>query len=115
MKRVVAFLLAVITLFAVAVFDEKICENFKYDENDRSAHGDFTLKNYLDKRKPGFSLNVTNLVNSSKNLYSSSIELSYVARGYDIMWYYTQVFDRSKGTWDSVNEDVVGCETQAVI
>lgn len=44
-----------------------------------------------------------------------TIELEYVARGNDIMWYYTQVFDRSEGTWGKVDERVVGCETQPYV
>ena len=46
------------------------------------------------------------------SIYEDEIELDYVARGYDIMWYYKQVFDRSKGTWDNVDEEEIGCETQ---
>ena len=40
------------------------------------------------------------------------IELEYIATGCDIMCFYTQVYDRSAKTWGSVDERVVGCETQ---
>ena len=40
------------------------------------------------------------------------VELEYIATGCDIMCFYTQVYDRSAKTWGSVDERVVGCETQ---
>ena len=40
-----------------------------------------------------------------------SVELEYIARSYDIMWYYKQEFDRAKGKWEKVDEDEVGCMT----
>lgn len=144
----------------VVVLDKNICDDFKYDKNDASKHGEFTLESYLTEEDPGFRLNVTNCY-SDKDTFSSSIkvtkekyvvtvifnsenaskydsdedfeirgvyidkfeitvyedevELFYIARGFDIMWYYTQVFDRSQGTWDRVDEEVIGCETQPVV
>ena len=43
------------------------------------------------------------------------IELEYIATGCDIMCFYTQVYDRSAKTWSSVDERVVGCETQPYV
>ena len=40
-----------------------------------------------------------------------TVELRYTARGYDIMWYYTQEFNRAKGKWEKVDEDEVSCMT----
>ena len=140
---------------AVAVFDEKISEDFEYDDNDVS--GKFSLKHYLDKDDPGFDISVLNMktiwpdenessielkdghyvvtvIFPNKESYKEdpdedfvilsiyidgvrisfdddSIELHYVARGYDIMWYYTQVFDRAKGKWAHVDEEEIYCMT----
>lgn len=142
---------------AVAVFDEKICEDFEYDEHNSYP---FSLKSYLDVDEPGFRLSVDNMVEiwpdedeskielkdghyvvtiifPNKESYKedpdedfvivsmtiggiyirfddSSIELEYVARGCDIMWYYTQEFNRKTGKWTNVDEDEVGCMTEAM-
>lgn len=143
---------------AVAVFDQKICESFKYDENNSE---EFSLKGYLGKKNPGFRAYVENMVDVYPNEDKSSIEvknghyvvtvifpnkesykedpnedfviwalrigdmdiefneksieLEYVARGYDVMWYYKQNFDRSKGKWDHVDEERVSCETSVTL
>ncbi|MBR6254049.1 MAG: hypothetical protein IKR22_01315 [Clostridiales bacterium] len=142
---------------AVAVFDEKLCEGFEYDENDLDT---FSLKGYLDEEEPGFHLTVENMVNiwpeedkssielkdghyivtiifPNKESYKEdpdedfeilglhisgmtiwiteeTVELRYTARGYDIMWYYTQEFDRAKGKWEKVDEDEVSCMTTEI-
>jgi|GEM_PF-3094445 hypothetical protein len=142
---------------AVAVFDEKISEDFEYDENNRYQ---FSLKSYLDVDEPGFRLVVDNMKNIWPNedeskielkdghyvvtiifpnkesykedpdedfvilaldigdfgiwLEDDSIRLHYIARGYDIMWYYDQVFNRKTGKWAHVDEDEVGCMTEAL-
>ena len=44
-----------------------------------------------------------------------SIRLRYVARGYDIMWFYTQYFDRATGKWDHVDEEEEGCMTSELV
>lgn len=143
---------------AVAVFDQKICESFKYDENNSE---EFSLKGYLGKKNPGFQAYVENMVDVYPNEDKSSIEvknghyvvtvifpnkesykedpnedfviwalrigdmdiefneksieLEYVARGCDVMWYYKQNFDRSKGKWDHVDEERVSCETSVTL
>ena len=140
---------------AVAVFDEKICEDFEYDEKGRD---DFSLKDYLGEEDPPFRIYVSNMkdiwpeedkssielkdghyvvtvIFPNKESYkenpdedfeiwaldiggmeieidTKSIELEYIARSYDIMWYYKQVFNRTKGTWDHVDEEEVGCMTE---
>ena len=57
---------------AVAVFDEKLCEGFEYDENDLDT---FSLKGYLGKKNAGFSLTVENMVEIWPEEDKSSIEL----------------------------------------
>ena len=153
--------IAVFDDHVVVVFDKELCDNFEYDENDVSEHGNFTLERYLDEEEPGFRPWVRNLNYSGEKTFSSSIELkkgkyivtasfdiegaykedqnegfeiysvyiagldikfregtielNYLARGNDIMWDYTQVFDRSNGTWGKVDERVIGCETQPYV
>ena len=145
----------------VVVLDKKICDDFKYDENDWSARGNYTLERYLDEEDPKFKLNVINFAPGYDKDCSSSIEVKnekyvvtvsfdnddshkedpnedfkiycvwigdfdiefdeetveaeYIARGCDIMYFYTQDYDRSAKTWGSVNENVVGCETQPYV
>ena len=142
---------------AVAVFDEKISEDFAYDDNNRYQ---FSLKSYLGVDDPGFTLVVDNMVEIWPNedeskielkdghyvvtiifpnkesykedpdedfvilaldigdfgiwLEDDSIRLHYIARGYDIMWYYDQEFNRKTGKWDHVDEDEIGCMTEAL-
>ena len=145
----------------VVVLDKKICDDFKYDENDWSAKGNYTLERYLDEEDPKFKLTVINFAPGYDKDCSSSIEvknekyvvtvsfdndeshkedpnedfkiycvwigdfdiefdeetveMEYIARGCDIMFFYTQVYDRSAKTWSRVNENVVGCETQPYV
>ena len=140
---------------AVAVFEEKICDGFEYDEKDGN---DLSLKKYLDDDDPGFRLYVSNMVDIwpekdegrielknghyivtiifpnkesykqdpnedfvIRSLYigginidfdADSIQLRYVARGCDIMWFYTQEFDREKGQWTHVDEEEVTYMTE---
>ena len=142
---------------AVAVFDEKICEDFEYDEKGRD---DFSLKDYLGEEDPAFTIYVLNMkdiwpeedkssielkdghyvvtvIFPNKESYKEnpdedfeiwaldiggmeitfdekSVELEYIARSYDIMWYYKQVFSRTKGTWDHVDENEVDCMTEQI-
>lgn len=145
---------------AVAVFDEKTCDNFEYDENDLDDHGDYTLKRYLKKDDPGFKLYVKNLTyeatksfrstiklkkgkyvvtvafdNKESNkvdprlpfeiwgfdidevfilIFEDSIELKYIARQPDVMWIYEHKYDRTKGTWNTVDEEKVGFDLSKI-
>lgn len=82
--------------------------NDKYVATIAFGKIDFRLENSDE----GFKIYGVRVGDFEIDFDEEKIELEYTATGCDIMCFYTQVYDRSAKTWGSVDERVVGYETQ---
>jgi len=85
--------------------------NDKYVATIAFGKIDFRLENSDE----GFEIYGVRVGDFDIDFDKDKIELEYTATGCDIMCFYTQVYDRSAKTWGSVDERVVGYETQPYV